>query len=63
MMMFSPKYDQKTEENKGYEIFADMIERLRQWVIEKRCQVINIQSFYVKAKKGKSDSHQTIFMY
>ena len=51
---FIPEHNRRNQENKGYEVFYDMMQRATQWVARQQgVRFISIQTLDVKIKKSK----------
>lgn len=51
---FFPEYTQRTPHNQGYETYGDTWKKVARWIHQNiGLKMINIQSVFVKYKKGK----------
>lgn len=50
---FFPTFDQRSPHSQGYEVYTDMFKRAARWLyLDPHIQLINLQSVFIKVKKG-----------
>ena len=55
---FVPEHNQRNQENGGYEVFSDVMQKANRWVARQQgVRFTNIQTFFVKLKKSKFSVH------